>query len=314
MVQKIMSNQKTIPTDKSTDPEFSLNGYFGKDVFEKAGELFEYLNKPVFKHNKTGVSHRNLNWWISEKVLEKKIDEINRFTFTEFVWIKMAEQMRLFNIPLPYLANLKGKLFETIKLKGLQTKKEQAKEYIEKLELKAKEKEKLLSLLNPEINTDKQNDGVNILQLLIIECILNRKPLSLAFFANGSYLIIDKSKEHLYSVNDLNLLSGLHYVNISISKILSEFLRSDLAFVVLPKIRLLTYPENKLYEVLGSGDYESIAVHFKDGDMESLDIKKNAAAQKKMIDILSEGSFAEIVVKKNKGVVVKIEQNSKIAF
>jgi hypothetical protein len=309
-----MNKRKTIPTNKSTEPEFSLSGYFGKDVFEKAGELFEYLGKPVFKHNKTGVSHRNLNWWISEKILEKKTDEINRFTFTEFVWIKIVEQMRLFNVPLPYLASLKEKLFETIKLKGLSTQKEQAKEYIEKLGLKAEEKQKLLTLLRPETYQPKQDTGVSILQLLIIESVLKRKPLGLAFFANGSYIVIDKNKENFYSENDLDLLNGSHYIHINISKILSEFLRSDLAFEIVPKINLLTYPENKLYEAIQTGEYESIVVHFKDKKIKVLELKKNANVQKKIIDILSEGNFAEIIVKKHKGVVTKIEQNIKIAF
>jgi hypothetical protein len=109
-------------------------------------------------------------------------------------------------------------------------------------------------------------------------------------------------------------LNNSHYVTISVSKILSEFLRSDLAFDIIPKINLLTYPENKLYEAIQTGEYESIVVHFKDKKIKVLELKKNANVQKKMIDILSEGNFAEIIVKKHKGVVTKIEQNIKIAF
>jgi len=56
-----MNKRKIISTNKSAEPEFNLNGYFGKDVFDKARELFVYLSKPVFNHNTTGIKQRNLN-------------------------------------------------------------------------------------------------------------------------------------------------------------------------------------------------------------------------------------------------------------
>lgn len=309
-----MNKRKIIPTRKSNEPEFSLTGFFGKDVFESGAELFDYLNKPVFKYKETGVSHRNLNWWVTEKVLEKPKGEINRFTFTEFVWIKIVEQMRLFSVPLPYLAGLKEKLFATVQLRGLPTHKEQTKDYIEKLNLKPEEKQKLLTLLRSETSLLKHDTGINKLQLLIVDSILNRKPLGFAFFSDGYYIVTDKSKENLYNPSDLALLNTGLYINVSVSKILSEFLRTDLAFEVVPKINLLTYPENKLYEVIKTGEYESIVIHFKDRKIKALELRKNANVQKKIVDILSEGNFAEIIVKKHKGVVTKIEQNIKIAF
>ncbi len=223
--------------------------------------------------------------------------------------------MRVFNVPLPYLAILKTRLFDVVQIKGVLSRIELYKDFVSDLKISPEEKQKLLAFLKSEnTGTENAQAGVSMLQLIILECILKRKAISLAFFPDCSYMVIDKSKEHLYTESDLALLNHSHYMTVCISKLLSDFLRSDLAFEIVPKIQLLTYPENKLYEVIRTGDYESILIQFKDKKIKHMELKKGIDTQKKIVDILSEGEFSEIVVKKHKGIVTKIEQNIKIAF
>lgn len=308
-----MNKRKEIPTLKAIRPDISLNEFFGKETLEKTVELLEYINLPLFKRNQTEISHRFLNWWTSENVLDKNIQEAGRFTFTEYIWIKVVEQLRAFNLPLPFIATLKTKLFEPIKLKGFISKADQVKNYIHELGISETEKKKLIDFVVNE-NKSVADTGVSLFQLIILESILKRKSISVAVFQNCEFLILDKTKESLYTENDLNLLETGTYIKVSVSKLLSEFLRSDLAFSVMAKIQLLTYPENKLYECIHTGDYESIHIHFKDKKIKSLDLKKAVDTKQKIINILSEGEFAEITVRKNKGIITKLEQALKITF
>ncbi len=308
-----MNKRKEIPTLKAIRPDISLNDFFGKETLEKTVELLEYINLPLFKRNQTEISHRFLNWWTSENVLDKNIQEAGRFTFTEYIWIKVVEQLRTFNLPLPFIATLKTKLFEPIKLKGFISKTDQVKNYIHELGISEAEKKKLIDFVVNE-NKSVADTGVSLFQLIILESILKRKSISVAVFQNCEFLILDKTKESLYTDNDLNLLETGTYIKVSVSKLLSEFLRSDLAFSVMAKIQLLTYPENKLYECIHTGDYESIQIHFKDKKIKSLDLKKAVDTKQKIINILSEGEFAEITVRKNKGIITKLEQALKITF
>lgn len=308
-----MNKHKIIPTLKSIRPDLSLNDFFGKDTLEKTVELLEYINLPIFKRNQTDISHRFLNWWTSENVISKNIQVAGRFTFTEYIWIKAVEQLRAFNVPLPFIATLKTKLFEPIKLKGFVSKTDQAKNFIYDLGISESEKKKLLDFVLTENKTN-ADTGVNLFQLIILESILKRKPISIAVFQNCEFLIIDKTKEILYTANDLELLESGTYIKVSISKLLSEFLKSDLAFTVMAKIQLLTYAENKLYDCIHTGEYESILIHFKDKKIKSLDLKKAVDTKQKIINILSEGEFVDITIKKHKGIIAKIEQTLKIAF
>lgn len=308
-----MNKRKEIPTLKTNVSHLSLNDYFGKETIEKTLELYEYINLPIFKRNHTEISHRFLNWWTKENVLDKNVQEAGRFTFTEFIWIKAVEQLRLFNLPLPFIATLKAKLFEPIKLKGFISKTEQAKQFISDLAVSEAEKKKLIDILLKEHKED-INTGINLFQLIILESILKRKSLSLAVFPNCEFLIIDKTKEHLYTQSDLELLDKTTYIKLSISNLLSEFLKTDLAFATLSKIQLLTYPENKLFEVIHTGEYDNISIQFKDKKIKGLELKKAVDTKLKITDILSKGEFAEITVRKNKGIITKLEQALKITF
>jgi len=309
-----MRTRKIIPESKAVESNFSLKDYFGKDVFEKAAELYEYVNRPMFKRKETGVSHRNLNWWASEDVLGMAAKEYSKFSFVELVWVKIIEQLRTFGVPLPLIAIYKKHLFETIKIDGLPSKRELLKKYLADLDIPAGEKNKLLETIKPEHNKKDSDTGVSYLQLLIMSAILKRKPLGIAFFYEGFYLIIDKQAEASYTDRKADLLNNGHYVRVSLSKILSGFLTSDLAFQYVPELRLLTLAENKLYEAIKTGEYESITVNFKERKIKALELKKSVSVQKRIIDVLNENKFSEIVVKKHNGIVTKIEQNIKIAF
>lgn len=308
-----MKKRKEIPTLKTIVSPLSVNDFFDKETIEKTVELYEQLNLPIFKRNQTGISHRFLNWWTNENAIDKNVTEAGRFTFTELIWIKAIEQLRLFNLPLPFVATLKAKLFEPIKLKGFVSKAQQAKQFIAELEISETEKKKLLELVGKE-NKESNQTGINLFQLILIDGITHRKQIDLAIFPNCEFLIVDKTKKQLLSQSDLDLLEKANYIKISISNLLVDFLKSDLAFATLAKIQILTYPENKLFEVIHTGEYDNITINYKDKKQKSLELKKAVDTKQKITDILSKGEFADITIRKNKGIITKLEKALPIVF
>ncbi len=309
-----MSRKAAITEKPATETNFSLKDYLGKEVFEKSVELYDYLRLPLFRKKDTGIVNRYFNWWAKENVLPENQNKAGRLTFVEFVWVKMIEQLKAFGVPLPIMAKVREGLFKNVEIKGLPDKKEQFKEYLKKLEINKEEKSELLKLLDNEGHKNNVDTGVTVLELLLLRCILKRKALGIGVFEDGAYIIIDRENENKYAKENLELLNNSHYVQISISKILSEYLQTELAIQTIPNLKLLSYPENKLYEAIKTGDYESITVRFKDKKIKVLELKKSANVRRKIIDVLSEGDFAEIVVKKHNGEISKIEQSIKINF
>lgn len=291
----------------------NISEFFGQDSLEKASELFKELQMPLLGGKDLDIEVRLLGNWANILYPEKEMNRRNKYSFADFVFLKIVEQLRNAGVGFPVLTTLKSTLLGKIKLKGVITKIQQAKNYIEDLKISKEQKDELRKILTAP---DAVNDETTftMLHIIIMECLLKKLPLSLAIFLDGSFIILDKSKEHLYSKDEKEKLLFETHIVVSVSGILKKFLRSDLSGFVIPKIGLLSYSENKLFEVVHSGEYDSILIHFKDKKIKSLELKKSEDIKQRIIDILDKDEFGEIVVKKHKGVVTKIENTIKITL
>ncbi|MBA3681748.1 MAG: hypothetical protein H0W73_11395 [Bacteroidetes bacterium] len=303
-----------IKIDGSANLPVNINEFFGKETIEKFAELFEQLQLPILLGTQMQINFRNLHNWVS--VLDKaETASRKKYTFAEYIWYKIVEQLREAGLSLPIISKFKLGFLAPIKIKGLITKAQQAKNYIDDLKLTKEQKQQLVQFLaSPEYKNTSENISFTLLDVIIVEAITKKLPLSISVFLNGDYMIQDKSKEHLYTEQDKNKLLFETYVTISVTSILNNFMRSDLSGFVVPKLGLLSYAENKLFEVVHSGQYESILINFKDKKIKSLELKKSEDIKQRMIDILNKDEFGEIVVKKHKGVVTKIENTLKITL
>jgi hypothetical protein len=307
-----MRPKANIPAKQANRPDISLKEYLGAHVFEKAVELYEYLRAPLFKKRDTGISYRYFDFWIERNVLPPN-DKYERLNFIEFFWLQIISRLKDFGVKPAALAALRNGMFKAIEIKGLPDKREQIKGYIKGMQITKAEKERLIKALETE-GPGNIDTGVTVLELLLHRCILMRKALAIGVFTNGTYLIIDRENESKYSPEHLQQLSNSHYVHLSLSKILSDYLKTEVAIRTVPELKLLTDAENKLYSAIKTGDYESITVRFKDKKIKTLELKTSVKTNRKIIDVLSEGDFAEIVVKKHNGEITRIEQNIKINY
>lgn len=308
-----MKSKNKIQVSSPEGLPFDLNDFFGQVTLQRAADLFEQLERPFLNGKQIGISSRNLSHWV--RVLNDNPETVwhEKYTFVDFVWFKMVEQLREMNVGFEFIRLLKQNLMKPIRVKGLVNGLKQTKDYIDDLSLSKEEKDTLLKLIATNY-TKPAYEFFTILHVIIIDSVVHRLPLAVAAFSDGAYLILDRTKEHLYSEEERNRLLFDTHIRINISAILKEFLKSDLSGFVVPKIGLLSPAENKLFEVVHSGDYERIVIHFRDKKIKALDLKRSENVKERIVDILDKGAFAEIVIKKHKGVVTKIENTIKVTL
>lgn len=312
-----MKKNTKIKKGEITSTPIDLNEFFGQETIQKAGELYERLQEPLISGTDTGINLRNLNNWVTVLKLNDALKSQNRrkYTFAEFVWLKIVEQLREAGLSLLIISRLKTDLFEPRKISGFLSKAKQAKNFINELKVSKEQKEQLFQFLtSDEFKEASENVSFRILDLMITESIIKRIPLSIAVFLNGNFFPIDKTKEDLYPEQYKKRLLFETYISVSISGIISRFLQSDLAGFIVPEIGFFSHAENKLFELVHSGEYENITINFKDKKIKSLELKKNENIKERIVDILNKGAFGEIVVKKHKGEIVKIENTIKVTL
>ncbi|MGZ4100092.1 MAG: hypothetical protein ACXVNM_14495 [Bacteroidia bacterium] len=292
---------------------FDLNEFFGQGSIEKAAELFDRMQLPLIRGTQTGINVRNLNNWVT--VLDPRDNSRNKvYSFAELIWYKIVEQLREAGLSLTIIASFKKELLAPIDSKAFVKKFQTPEKYFSELNLTYREKKHLLEFLAGESNRVTKDSAFSMLYVMIVECVIQKLPLALAVFLDGSFLIIDSSKEHLFTESDKKRLMFDTHVFVSLTKILNTFLLSELAGDIIPKIGLLSPAESKLIELVHNGEYESITINFKDKKIKSLELKKKENPKEQLIDILNSGEFNELIVKKRKGEIVKIDNTIKITL
>lgn len=302
-----MAGNKVIPISETKEKAtFNYEMCFSNDTIQRTGELLEGFEKPLISRNDTQITHRVLNWWVKEKVISDNVLETKKFTFAEFVWIKIVEQLRDLSIGLNITKAFKDQFLKPIKLKGIITKEKKVESFLKTVKLNKEQKKQLLAILNNNIK-DKEHT-LTILHLLITDYFIKRRSISLGIFSDGSFIIIDKSKEGLVNEEyDKQLLFG-NYITVSLSEILKEFLLSEIAGNILKHILLPFVAENKAIETINSENYKSITLYFRNKKNSPIEIKAGSEAKEKLIDRLfynEQNEINEVEVTDKKGNTIK---------
>lgn len=87
-----------------------------------------------------------------------------------------------------------------------------------------------------------------------------------------------------------------------------------LGLTAISEQELLTENEQRIIGVVREGKCDSLTIHFKDGQMKSMELVKDHDPKKRIADVITEGSYQDIVVKTHAGRVTKIQNKVKVHF
>lgn len=302
-----MSNTKKALAD-------NLAGYFGQAGIQKGADFYTELQKPLLKGAQIGISMRVLHYWKQHINMNVEVGAKKRYSFYEIVWLRMVQRLCAANMSMATLNIVYSHLTKPLSLKGVLSKQDKIDRLLNESKLDKQQREQLLRLLNVNSNETPAPSQITLLHILIMEAVLKKLPLSVAVFLDGSIQVIDNSKGFLYSEAEKNRLLFETYTVVSVTGIIRDFLTSDLAPLVLPHITILPPVENKLFEFINSGNYETITIHFKDRKIKDLELKKSVDTKSRIVDLLNTNEFGQIIIKKHKGEIVKIENTTKVTL
>src|SRR5690606_24866586 len=141
----------------------------------------------------------------------------------------------------------------------------------------------------------------------LFDCIINKTLVSVKIFQDGSVVPLYNNDYSYYTPASLEKTIYDTHITVSISRIVKEFLVSDESIYVLPRLNLLGMNELKLLEIVSSGEYEAVTINFKNKKMKSLQLVKEQDVKKKLVDILTENAYQDIVIKSHAGMVTRIQ-------
>ncbi len=294
--------------------------YIGERRYDKILELSERLMQKSFIGTDTGVPYRSINHWENSGLIENDRGEARswrRFSFVEFIWIRMIDEMRRVGLPMDTIKAVKQSLFQPasivdldIHLRSIYQARGAANVYHE-AGREAMEKD-MQGRFDGGFE-EQQLDG-NWLQHLILSSIVKRCPVILVVFTDGTPFAIHEEPGYFIFPEHMDRLSFETHVRIPITGIIKEFLRGGLAIERMGDLQILEPNEQTVLRIIHSGQYDSVTVNFKDKKMKSMELRQSQEVTRKIVDVLAAGKYQDISIVQHEGQITKIENTLKFKF
>jgi DNA-binding transcriptional MerR regulator len=284
-----------------------LEEFIDTRSLEKLGELHELLNEERLSAKDTEVNYRVINHWDEKGIIRFTRDkkESNRkFSFVDFMWIKIVNELRSFGVQLPAIKKIADDIYEPLPMKELFFHFAGCMDEVLK-DFEGDNKEELLDFFKSGEYKNADYDILplkfNYLHILIAEVIATRKSVSIIVFNDGEWLPYIKENEHLYPPELLYKKEFSSQVRINLTELIFKFIVEDYLIEYFNGLNLFTPQERKLLYYIKEGDYKKVFVLFKSKKNEPIEIVKSKTAQEQLIKILREKEYREFILidKKN---------------
>jgi hypothetical protein len=107
------------------------------------------------------------------------------------------------------------------------------------------------------------------------------------------------------------LLTQITYTHVSLSRLLRHFQHEDVQLRS-PRLALLSPNEQRVLEIIASGEYQKVTIKFKDKKMKAIEMTRQQEDRGRILDILNEGNYHEITIRNREGMQTVIENTEKI--
>lgn len=283
-----------------------LEEFIDTKSLDKLAELYELLSEEKLSAKDTGVNYRVLNHWDEKGIIRfarEKKESNRKFSFVDFIWIKVVNELRSFGIQLPVIKKIADDIYEPLPLKEL------FENFVNHMDVlknyEGEEKEEFINFFKSGEYKTADYDTLpfkfNYLHILITEAIATRKSVSLIVFSDGEWFPFIKENEHHYPKELLYKKEFHSQVRVNITDLIFKFIIEDYLIEYLNGLHLFTVKERKLLYYIKEGDYKKVFVLFKSKKQEPLEITKSKTAQEDIIRILREKEYREFILidKKN---------------
>lgn len=295
----------------------NLDRFFGQNTIHQFVHLQQYISEePLFALKDTGIAYRNINHWDSQGLLRTQRQEEGkwrRFSFVDYVWLRIVNNLRNLGIPIFLITRLKEEVFTDLSIGAVVDFYKANPEIIEKLP-EEQRTELMLYLNGKGSKSEEEAVGITLFELLICETIINKVPVSLLLFEDGSFMPWYEGATEIYTREDLDKKMFDTHVTVSLSKLIKEFLVDEKSVFVLPKLPIFETNEVKLLEMISSGEYQTITINYKNKKIKSVELVKAQDVKKKIVDIITENAYQDILIRTHKGMITTIKNTIKMQF
>lgn len=225
--------------DDGALPRQNLAGIFGVDNIEKVFGLCNQVLDRRWSVSDVGVPYQWINYWDREHLLmdiEREGSSWRKFSFIDYVWIRMVCEMRSFGLSFPSIRKVKETLAAPLPVES-----------------------------EIALRKTRERSSYNILLLLIAEAAFTKAPIHLLVRSDGETLLFNESHVGLYGP-ELAAFQTVPHLRVPLTGMLGEIVQRNHLDFIAPNIPLLTAPEVEVLKHLREGQLTRLEAESAGGE------------------------------------------------
>ena len=291
-----------------------------------SGKLLLKLREPTFLKTQLDIVYSDFDNWERHGLIESNATQEKskwrKFSYTEYVWLKIIEELRKYGISFKIIKLFKKELTADYSPQQLY---EASLTNIEKIRsIDPKAAAELLSLKDNPHLIEEHVEGRNQLDLLVCDSISTGINTSILFFINNipscvalSGNLIDEARKSEYINQYLNLLSHNH-LSINLNNIIKAFCdhstKTSGEYVLAPE--LLTETEYKILKTIRNKPKNvlEIAIKYKNQDADRIEVQslKKVELESRILELIKKGEYVTIELIGADGHMISYKNTKKI--
>ena len=284
--------------------------------------------EPLVKPSDLGFTRREFFYWTEKNVIDiPKEDERqsawSRLNLIEVIWIKIAQELRLFNFPFAFLVQLKHALF-----------KDMLKEYLNDRDMLLSQLESafpdksfvnsFLALLEEERNAEPDYDPMRAictpLGAMLAEILLLNRKITMLLYKEGEQYMVAFEGYSLQKIDqaEIDKLKSKTHVTLFLNDLIADYLVEEKNERINKDFGFISDAELEIIEAIR--DKEVKEIHIKKDDNEVLtyiatskrEIKDDQVAAIKRLLRMNEFDDVRVVLRNGKHLYIENKKKIKI--
>ena len=279
--------------------QFEIDEFFDIQSIEKTAQLYEKLIEDRFYVSNTGISYRTINHWNEKGLIRcnrKNEGGDRRFSFADFVWIKIVNELRSFGVSIPTIKKITDEIYTHLPIQKIF---ENINSNLESLKnLCGQDNDEFLEFLKNKDyeNVEFTDIKITYLHLLIADAISGREPMSIIVIKGGEWFPFNPNKENIYSEEVINKRKFSSHISICLLDIIFQFFKSETVIRFMKDFKLISPLEQKMLDELESDSFNKVSVFYKTEKYTPLEIKKSKTAKSQLLQIIRDRQYSHFII------------------
>lgn len=292
-----------------------------KDSFDAFADMnsnpIEFMREKKYTLKDFNFSPRVANHWIEKGIIanDHEAGKKIKLSLAEAFWLKLVDQLRLFNVSLESIKRIKSDFFDRSfnVFEGLT--KQQITDQLIQLNLFKAENLKFFDL--DQYLHELSKIQLNDFELMIQSILVERIPFFLIFDNKDNFILVKEgqlSNEPASFQMEYERITNRSHIRISMNSVLEEFVTSFGPLNSFERVPILSKQESEVIQLMRTDDVSEVKIRYNEKSkpqMVEITTKNLMNERARLNEIILSRGYQEIRVKTQKGKMVYCENTVK---